>query len=80
MSDIQLKVYGLNSVLEFGKYKGQTIKQVLEQNVDYITWCLENINHFALDEEAELEWDSILDARSWDIERQLQGFDFNDLF
>jgi hypothetical protein len=55
---LEAKPVGLNIILSFGKYEGQTIKDVIRVDPDYILWCIDNIEWFELDEEAEeeLEW------------------------
>jgi hypothetical protein len=57
-NQLEAKPVGLNIVLGFGKYKGQTIKDVIRVDPDYILWCVDNIEWFELDEESEkeLEW------------------------
>lgn len=39
-------------VFKFGKYKGHDVHEVIETDRNYITWALENIDSFMLDEEA----------------------------
>ena len=42
-------------ILRFGKYKGQTILGVIQDDPRYIKWCLDNIETFKLnDQETEL--------------------------
>ena len=36
---------GLDSVLEFGKYKGKSVKEVLEINPAYVKWIKEKGIH-----------------------------------
>ena len=43
-----LKEHYLSEPLRFGKYEGESLASVINKDVDYITWCLENINDFAL--------------------------------
>jgi len=31
----------LDTILWFGKYKGQSIKQIVDKNAQYIEWCLD---------------------------------------
>ena len=45
------KVYNLNSVLDFGQYKEETIKEVFEKNLSYILWCIEKIDYFYVDDD-----------------------------
>ena len=45
------KKYTLNDTLTFGKYKGKTIREVLQIDADYIKWCQDNVKGFSMDEE-----------------------------
>lgn len=47
-------IYGLNDQLTFGKHKGQTIRQILQSDSNYLLWCVEKLNRFAMSDEA---WD-----------------------
>lgn len=51
---MQNRIFTLNSVLDFGKFKGQglTIKDVMWNEPHYIEWCIRKISWFALDDEA----------------------------
>lgn len=44
--------YNLNTVFKFGKYKGKTLKQVIDEDINYVVWCLSDINEFRLDNDA----------------------------
>ena len=46
------KVYGLNSLLEFGKYKYERLGDIIDRDISYIIWALNNVDIFALDEKA----------------------------
>ena len=53
-SDRMLKYYWeiaheLKSVLKFGKYKGRTLKEVIEMDLEYLLWVIENVCEFDLD-------------------------------
>ncbi len=45
-------IYGLANALLFGKYKGQTLRQVIDKHSDYIVWCVENVGSFQMNDEA----------------------------
>ena len=47
-------IYGLNDQLTFGKHKGQTIRQILQSDSNYLLWCVEKLDRFAMSDEA---WD-----------------------
>ncbi len=42
----------LESILWYKKHKGKRIIDVIDQDPDYINWCMENIEGFRLNEEA----------------------------
>lgn len=42
-------MYDLDSVMGFGKYKDETVEEVLEKDPTYLRWCLENIPRFTVD-------------------------------
>ena len=43
----------LDHKLTFGKHKGKTIEDVLEDDPRYLRWCMENIDDFELDRAVE---------------------------
>lgn len=50
--------YGLQDVVDFGKYSKKpyhdvTIETIIEMDSKYLRWCIENIKYFELDEEAQ---------------------------
>lgn len=47
------KPISLSSKMYFGKYKGETIEDIIENDPQYVDWCLENVKHFSLNDEAE---------------------------
>jgi len=63
--------YSLETELIFGKHVGKTIEQIIEDDVGYITWCLENIETFNLDPKAEdmylLELDPRRGPQAWEV-------------
>lgn len=46
-----MKIYMWDSVFDFGKFKGQTLKLVDEQLPSYIFWCIQTIDWFCVDKE-----------------------------
>lgn len=42
----------LDHELSFGKYKSDPLWHVIETDPSYITWCIENVEGFELDNEA----------------------------
>jgi len=47
-----VKKYSVDSILEFGKFKGESVKKICESNPSYFEWCINNIDKFCLDSEA----------------------------
>lgn len=47
------KNYTLSDEIDFGKYKGDKISDIIERNIDYISWLKANVNSFTLDKKAE---------------------------
>lgn len=41
--------YDLDSALDFGKYKGRTVEDVLDEDPAYLLWALENVERFETD-------------------------------
>jgi hypothetical protein len=41
--------YDLDTPLGFGKYKGRTVEDVLEEDPHYLLWALENVEQFDAD-------------------------------
>ncbi len=41
-------MHTLQTVLKFGKHKGKTVNQILQEEPDYINWCLKNIDIFEM--------------------------------
>lgn len=50
----KITTYQLTDKLPFGKYKGQTIRQILQNDSNYLLWCVEKLDRFAMSDEA---WD-----------------------
>lgn len=42
----------LNDEFTFGKYRGKTLKEVIEKEPTYIEWCMSEITDFLMDDEA----------------------------
>lgn len=41
--------YDLDTPLGFGKYKGRTVEDVLDEDPHYLLWALENVEQFDAD-------------------------------
>lgn len=46
------KIYELDEVFSFGRYKGKTVRELLKENPGYVDWIIRNVDSFALSEEA----------------------------
>ena len=42
----ELWFYDLGTKFGFGKFKGKTVKEVLEIQPSYLSWCAVNLDHF----------------------------------
>lgn len=49
------KVYGINDVLEKGKYKGMTVAEVIHKDWQWIKWAIQASEHFFFDVDAIVE-------------------------
>ena len=53
ITTVDEKVYDakhMDSIMPFGKYKGKTVGEIIEDDADYMRWCVNNLN-FSIDEE-----------------------------
>lgn len=46
-----MRFYTLDTEFTFGKYKGKTVKEILELQPNYLDWCAINLDHFYISEE-----------------------------
>lgn len=57
----QNKVYGLHNRIDFGrKHNGRLIKDLIEEDPDYLLYCVDHLPFFSLTRDAE----QLLDQRS----------------
>ena len=56
------RVLGLRDVMPFGKHKGRTIQEIIDERPSYVTWLLEH-TRVELSAEAEAEYHARLDPR-----------------
>lgn len=61
-ADSHYRVLGLRDAMPFGKFKGRTIEDVIDEDIGYVTWLLED-TRVELSTEAEVEYQSRLDPR-----------------
>ena len=50
----KITIYQLEDKLPFGKHKGYSIRQILQNDPSYLLWCSEKLERFAMSDEA---WD-----------------------
>ena len=63
-----LKIQGINDEFQFGKYKGKTLLYVLENNPQYIIWCIKNIDKFKIDN--SLKNELLTQYNNWIVQRE----------
>lgn len=49
------KIYGLDDILDFGKHKGKTLKEIIREDFQWIEWALNYSDHFHCDIDAVIE-------------------------
>lgn len=56
--NVVMRSFSMETVLDFGKHKGKTIKQLFDEDEEsYIMWMFENIDgKWSFEIERELEW------------------------
>jgi hypothetical protein len=47
-----MKFYSLDTEFTFGKFKGKTVREVLDLHPFYLEWCLLKLDHFYISDEA----------------------------
>lgn len=45
-----MKLYDLNSALNFGQYRDKILRDVAKENAKYIEWCIMNVEFFVISE------------------------------
>jgi len=55
-----MKFYNLDTEFTFGKFKGKTVREVLDIQHSYIDWCAINLDHFFISDEVKEEIKSIV--------------------
>jgi len=75
-----MKYYNLNSVFTFGKFNGLSVSKILSIQPSYINWCLENLDHFYILEEDQIEMKNIynefkLNEDKMSFEEEYDDFD-----
>ena len=67
-------VYSSDSIVEFGKFDGKSIQEIIHEQPDYLLWCILNLDHFVLDEDllSELYVDCDIDIKKARIKNYLK--------
>ena len=66
------QIFSRYSRMNFGKHRGKTIGQIVEDNPSYIKWMIENIDNIAFDEDVVSELnlsDDLVEINSEKLER-----------
>ncbi len=59
----------LTDKMNYGKYRDDTIKEVIDNTPSYIEWALDEVNGFELDDEAMAEYEEAIETLYDDIWR-----------
>lgn len=65
-----MKFYGLDTILNFGKHKGKSLKEVIQKDPSYVNWCAFNLNYFYISKEVLEEIKSLFPNFSLSEEAQ----------
>ncbi len=49
---MRIKLYGIDDIFDFGRYKGKSIRELLTNNPGYVDWLIRNVESFALSQDA----------------------------
>lgn len=56
----KIKTYSLTDKLDFGKYKGWILRDVIVKDLNYIKWCIEKNENFEMIHDAKRYFDRAL--------------------
>lgn len=88
-----MKFYTLDTEFSFGKFQGNTVRQVIEIEPSYLDWCALNLDHFYISDEVIEEIKSVKPDfklsdegikklndkyENWENEQQQDEYDDND--
>lgn len=45
----KLRAYKTNTILDFGKYKGERLGKIIFDDLEYIVYCIEKEKHFCIE-------------------------------
>lgn len=72
------RIWGINDILSFGKYKGSTIKDVIKEEPSYLIWCQNNVGWFELDEDLLLRCEELVEQSKGRGRQQMGQLDDDD--
>ena len=49
------EIDGIYNLFNFGKYKGKTLLHVIDNDPQYIIWCINNIKDFNINDKLKIE-------------------------
>ena len=49
---MNLKHYGLDRVVSFGRFANRTLQEIIDIDFTYIIWCINHLEHFYITDEA----------------------------
>jgi hypothetical protein len=55
------KPLDLDTTMTFGQYEGDAVEDVIDKDAQYITWCIDTMNDFELDDEAYAYYQKVLE-------------------
>jgi hypothetical protein len=47
-------------VLNFGKHRGEVLADVIDNDIEYMTWCIDTMDYFEFDDESFSYYEKIL--------------------
>ena len=59
VDDVADTIADSDRTINFGKYKGTPIKQLILEHIGYIYWCLDNLKWFKLNTEEQALYDAL---------------------
>ena len=62
------QIDGIYNLFNFGKYKGKTLLHVIDNDPQYIIWCINNIKEFKINN--TLKNDLLTHYNNWNVQRE----------
>ena len=77
---MQNKIYSLDSLIDFGKHKGKTIKDVICKDVTYIEWAVTQVTSFELDNEAFSLYETMYNEYWYNRDGDYEDYSWHDAY